>query len=151
MQLDDRTFFDAFEELCRVRRRHKLSAKDFLKGLLDVMKALNIYLKAESERISDDEIKLQIPILLGAIEAIKVFTKDYLNLQGNGMSLYAELKEKRKKGEISLRDFYHGLIDVVVRQAQYLYDHDIDEREIRKIIPMFMAFLRYFYHYFEEV
>jgi hypothetical protein len=38
------------------------------------MKALNIYLKAESERISDDEIKLQIPILLGAIEAIKVFT-----------------------------------------------------------------------------
>jgi hypothetical protein len=115
------------------------------------MKALNIYLKAESERISDDEIKLQIPILLGAIEAIKVFTKDYLNLQGNGMSLYAELKEKRKKGEISLRDFYHGLIDVVVRQAQYLYDHDIDEREIRKIIPMFMAFLRYFYHYFEEV
>jgi hypothetical protein len=151
MQIDERTFFEAFEELCRVRRSRKLSARDFMKGLLDVMKALNIYLKAESERISDEEIKLQIPILLGAIEAIKVFTRDYLNLQGNGMSLYAELKEKRKKGEISLRDFYHGLIDVVVRQAQYLYDHDIDEREIRKIIPMFMAFLRYFYHYFEEV
>ena len=134
------------------RKERYLSVREFLEGILEVMNALNIYLQRESERISDDEIKLQIPILLGSVEAIKVFTKDYLNLQGNGMKLYEELKRLRLQNKISLREFYHNLLEVVVRQAHYLYEQEeIPEEKLRRIIPMFLAFLRYFYHYFEEV
>jgi uncharacterized protein YqfB (UPF0267 family) len=145
------TFFEVFEELIKERKQKNISSREFLEGILEVLRALRIFLSRKNESLPEIEIKLQIPILLASVEAIKVFTKEYLNLSGNGMKLYKTLKELRKKGEISEIDFYFGLMEVLERQAVYLYEEKVPEESLRRIIPMFLAFFRYFYHYYGEI
>jgi len=53
-----------------------------------------------------------------------------------------ELEEKRKKGEISVREFYKGLLDILAELKDYLVKEDIDEKQIKKQIPLILAFIK---------
>ena len=52
-----------------------------------------------------------------------------------------ELETKRKNGEISAREFYKGLLELLVDLKDVLLQEEIDEKQIRKQIPLLLAFI----------
>ncbi len=52
-----------------------------------------------------------------------------------------ELKEKRKKNELSPREFYLKLLDLVDDLMNDLRHEDISEDDIKKQIPLILVFL----------
>ena len=52
-----------------------------------------------------------------------------------------ELVESRKKGEISLKEYYKGLISILIDLANSLNEEDISEENIKKQIPLLKVFI----------
>jgi len=52
-----------------------------------------------------------------------------------------ELNAKRKKGEISARDYYKGLMSLLAELAQALQEENISEEDVKKQIPLLKVFL----------
>ncbi|NPB05100.1 MAG: hypothetical protein GXO08_01825 [Aquificae bacterium] len=53
-----------------------------------------------------------------------------------------ELEERRKRGEISARQFYEGLLDLLAQLKDALVREDIAEEGVKKQIPLLLAFLK---------
>jgi len=51
------------------------------------------------------------------------------------------LQEKRKSGEISIRDFYYGLLELLANLKDALINENINEKQIKKQIPLLLAFI----------
>jgi hypothetical protein len=52
------------------------------------------------------------------------------------------LEEKRKNREISAREFYKGLLEILAHLKDVLAHENIDENQIRKQIPLLLAFIK---------
>ncbi len=52
-----------------------------------------------------------------------------------------ELVEARKKGEISLKEYYKGLTSLLIELANSLNDEEISEENIKKQIPLLKVFI----------
>ncbi len=52
-----------------------------------------------------------------------------------------QLNEKRKNREITAREYYRGLIDVLSELIESLREEEISEEEVRKQIPLLRIFL----------
>ena len=53
-----------------------------------------------------------------------------------------ELEQKRKNGEISAKEFYKGLLQLVTELIDVLEKEDINEQNIRRQIPLLLTFLK---------
>ena len=53
-----------------------------------------------------------------------------------------ELETKRKNGEIGVREFYKGLLDLLAELKDVLAHENIDENHIKKQIPLILAFIK---------
>jgi hypothetical protein len=53
-----------------------------------------------------------------------------------------ELEEKRKRKEISAKEFYHGLLQILAELKDALQHEEISEEQIRKQIPLLLAFIK---------
>jgi len=51
------------------------------------------------------------------------------------------LNEKRKNGELTARQYYKGLMDLLVELATSLQEEDISEEDVRKQIPLLKVFI----------
>jgi len=51
------------------------------------------------------------------------------------------LAQRRRNGEITVRDFYHGLLDLLANLKDALVSEDISEKQIKKQIPLLLAFI----------
>lgn len=51
------------------------------------------------------------------------------------------IKEKRKNGELSPSEFYRELLYIVLSMTKELIDENISEEDIKKQIPLILAFL----------
>ncbi|GAB6075443.1 hypothetical protein [Desulfurobacterium crinifex] len=52
-----------------------------------------------------------------------------------------ELNAKRKNGEISARDYYKGLMALLVELGQSLQQEEISEEDVKKQIPLLKVFI----------
>ena len=52
-----------------------------------------------------------------------------------------ELNAKRKNGEISARDYYKGLMALLVELGQSLQQEEIPEEDVKKQIPLLKVFI----------
>ncbi len=52
-----------------------------------------------------------------------------------------ELLLKRKNGEITTREFYGGLLELLADLKDALVRENINEKQIKKQIPLILAFL----------
>jgi hypothetical protein len=52
-----------------------------------------------------------------------------------------ELKTKRKKGEISEREYYMGLLELVKTLIDKLEGEDISDTDVKKQIPLIVLFI----------
>jgi hypothetical protein len=52
-----------------------------------------------------------------------------------------ELNAKRKNGEISARDYYKGLMALLVELGQSLQQEEISEEDVKKQIPLLKMFI----------
>ena len=53
-----------------------------------------------------------------------------------------ELEEKRKKGEISTKEFYKALLELLADLKDVLVHENINENQIRRQIPLLLAFIK---------
>ena len=53
-----------------------------------------------------------------------------------------ELEEKRKNGELTVREFYRRLLDLLAELKDVLAHENIDEANIKKQIPLLLAFIK---------
>ena len=53
-----------------------------------------------------------------------------------------DLELKRKNNQISAKDFYLGLLDLLMELKEVLQQEEINEQEIRKQIPLMLTFLK---------
>jgi hypothetical protein len=53
-----------------------------------------------------------------------------------------ELEEKRKRREISAKEFYRGLLTILGELKDALLDEDISDEEVKKQIPLLLTFLK---------
>ncbi len=51
------------------------------------------------------------------------------------------LKAQRKEGKLSLREFYKELVTLAITLSNELLDEDIKEEDIKKQVPLVLAFL----------
>ena len=51
------------------------------------------------------------------------------------------LKEARKQGQISPRDFYKSLLQLLSKLANELGEEQINDDDVKKQIPLILAFL----------
>jgi len=58
------------------------------------------------------------------------------------LELVKELEEKRKRREISAKEFYHGLLSVLGELKDVLLAENISEEEIKRQIPLLLTFLK---------
>jgi len=59
-------------------------------------------------------------------------------------ALGAKLKEleiKRKNGEITLKEFYQGLLNIIVELKELLVEEQITEKEAMKQVPLILVFI----------
>jgi len=52
------------------------------------------------------------------------------------------LEEKRKNGEISAKEFYKGLLEILAHLKDALVHENIDEKQIKRQIPLLLAFIK---------
>ena len=52
-----------------------------------------------------------------------------------------ELNAKRKNGEISAREYYKGLMALLVELGQSLQEETISDEDVRKQIPLLKVFI----------
>ena len=53
-----------------------------------------------------------------------------------------ELETKRKNGELTAREFYKGLLELLAELKDVLVHENIDEKQIRRQIPLLLAFIK---------
>jgi len=51
------------------------------------------------------------------------------------------LNEKRKNGELSAREYYKGLMDLLMELANSLQEENISEEDVKKQIPLLKVFI----------
>ena len=51
------------------------------------------------------------------------------------------LKTQRKEGKLSPKEFYRELVSLAITLSNELLDEDIEEEDIKKQIPLILAFL----------
>ena len=51
------------------------------------------------------------------------------------------LENERKNGNLSLREFYKGLLELLSNLKEALIAEDINEKQIKKQIPLLLTFL----------
>jgi len=52
-----------------------------------------------------------------------------------------ELKERRKQGQLTAREFYLELLKLVINLMHQLQVENINDRQVKKQIPLILAFL----------
>ena len=52
------------------------------------------------------------------------------------------LEEKRKNGELSAKEFYKALLELLADLKDVLAHENIDEKQVRKQIPLLLAFIK---------
>ena len=57
------------------------------------------------------------------------------------MERLKELNEKRKNGELSAREYYKGLMALLVELANALQDENISDEDVKKQIPLLKVFI----------
>jgi hypothetical protein len=72
-----------------------------------------------------------------------------LKRRGRGMTESANLTQqvkdlelKRKNGEISAKEFYKGLLEILANLKDALLHENIDEANVRKQIPLLLTFIK---------
>jgi len=57
------------------------------------------------------------------------------------MERLKELNAKRKSGELSARDYYKGLMALLMELANALQEEDISDEDVKKQIPLLKVFI----------
>ena len=52
------------------------------------------------------------------------------------------VEEKRKKGEISVKEFYAELLNILADLKDVLSHEEISENDVKKQIPLLLAFIK---------
>lgn len=52
------------------------------------------------------------------------------------------VEEKRKKGEISTKEFYTELLNILADLKEVLSHEEISENDVKKQIPLLLAFIK---------
>ena len=136
-------FFDVFEELKRRRKERKITLKEFLKGLFEIIEAIALFAEYK-DSFSPIEKKLQISILKGCLEGCLTFLEDEMHIHPRLAEKYKKLNEERKKGNLSLDEYWEALLKLVVETSAYIHDLDIPYKKLRYITPFLLAFLKYY-------
>ncbi len=55
--------------------------------------------------------------------------------------MYKELLQKRKAGEIGVKEYYAGLLKLLSQLAEDLKEEEINENDIKKQIPLLTVFI----------
>ena len=58
------------------------------------------------------------------------------------LSHLRDLENKRKNGEITPREFYVGLLNLLAELKDVLIKENISEQEVKKQIPLLLAFIK---------
>jgi len=58
------------------------------------------------------------------------------------LSHLRDLETKRKNGEITPREFYVGLLNLLAELKDVLIKENISEQEVKKQIPLLLAFIK---------
>jgi len=64
-----------------------------------------------------------------------------MSQSGELMNRLKELNEKRKSGELSVREYYRGLMELLIELADALQEEEISDQEIKKQIPLLKVFI----------
>lgn len=52
-----------------------------------------------------------------------------------------ELNEKRKRGELSAREYYAGLMELLIELANSLKEEEISDADVKRQIPLLKVFI----------
>jgi len=52
------------------------------------------------------------------------------------------LEAQRRNGEISVRDFYSGLLEILSHLKTALVDENITDKQAKKQVPLLLAFIK---------
>ena len=58
------------------------------------------------------------------------------------LGILKDLETKRKNGEITAREFYKALLELLADLKDVLAHENIDEKQIRRQIPLLLAFIK---------
>ena len=58
------------------------------------------------------------------------------------LGILKDLENKRKNGEITAREFYKALLELLADLKDVLAHENIDEKQIRRQIPLLLAFIK---------
>ena len=58
------------------------------------------------------------------------------------LGILKDLENKRKNGELSAKEFYKALLELLTDLKDVLVHENIDEKQIRKQIPLLLAFIK---------
>ncbi|NPB06227.1 MAG: hypothetical protein GXO03_01345 [Aquificae bacterium] len=53
-----------------------------------------------------------------------------------------ELEEKKKAGQISTKEFYFGLLDVIKLLEEELHKENLTEEQLKRQIPFILTFIK---------
>jgi hypothetical protein len=137
------TFFDVYNGLKELRKQRKISASEFIKGLIEIIKALSLFTKYEN-CFSEVEKKLQISVLHGYLEAMFSFLRDEVSLCSLYEPAYRVLKEVYEEGNISLEEYWQRLMFFVIAVTEQIHDQEIPYEKIKYLIPFLVAFLKFY-------
>ncbi|NPB05613.1 MAG: hypothetical protein GXO08_04445 [Aquificae bacterium] len=138
------TFFSAYERLLEARKQRLISIDEFIKGLLEIIRALSIF--SEFEGVFDElELKMQAAVLNGFVQVLASFLRE-LEFDADGLLLeYEKLNEERKRRNLDTVEYWRKLLEVVVGLSERLHDLPLDEKQKRYLAPFLVSFVKYFY------
>ena len=58
------------------------------------------------------------------------------------LGILKDLENKRKNGELSAREFYKALLELLADLKDVLVHENIDEKQVRRQIPLLLAFIK---------
>ncbi len=138
-----KTFFETYEALKAARKVRKISIKDFLKGLVEVIKALSQFVQYEN-CFDEKEKKMQISVLQGYLETLFDFMREEMEIKSLYEPSYKVMKEVRKEGLIDLDFYWKKLILFVIALTEEIHDLDVPDEKIRYLIPFLVSFLKFY-------
>ncbi len=140
----DSTFFAAYESLVDARKRRLISTDEFIKGLLEIIRALSLF--SEYERAFDDtEIKMQSAVLNGFLHVLNTFLDEVSDKAAPFNEELETLKLKRLNGQLDTKAYWKALLEMVISSAEKLHEIPLAEDKKRYIIPFLVSFIKYFH------
>ncbi len=131
------TFFDVLDTLKEKRRKREITVEDFAKGLLEVAASAEKFINYEGS-FTDFELQIQTGILIRVIEALCEILKD-VGCRLGVENRCRELRDRYRRGIISLRDYWKGLLKLSLELFRTVHDCKIPPEKLRFILPVILS------------